>query len=535
MISQVASDGHLSVHCEVPGQSTAQSPAHSNVQLAVPLQTAEPSSPRTAAQPAVPGHSMTQLSPHSSSQRALPSQTRVTSLAPSTTQSVPPWHEHVRVSGSQLQVPVHEFVVDDSLLIDDFFYKITPSPVVGDSFAAITGVLRWSFANMKLEPRSVADVVKGGPGLVGFSPALVYIQEGTTGLSNPPLVLSLSSPAVEPVWVSIESADPDVVVAEGDGVWIPQGQSSANVSLEALSADGQPVLLVATLGTQTKTAEVRVIGIDEQPQIVALLPETQLGITGKIATLTALLNIPAQSGGTWIEIEYDGPPGTDGPTEVLVPEGELSVDFDIQLPSVPADVYVLAAAGIGEAIALIEVTDNPPVGLLLVEIYFDHTDNDDGYEWVKLYNGTGVAVDLSTYSLGWGGENYLYGTAQLSGTVAAGECFVIGGPQKNAANGNPEYDLAYNLTPDLQNSGATADGVALFNVLATAITTSTVPIDTVVYGTTNSSNLLGPDGKPAPVTAPDTPAAQSIRRIGLSSWVAEPVPNSVSCPIIKTN
>lgn len=431
--------------------------------------------------------------------------------------------------------PTNEFVVDDSLLIDDFFYKITPTPMVGDMFASVTGVLRWSFANMKLEPRSANDVVQGAPGLVGFSPSLVYILEGTLGLSDPPLVVSLSSPAVEPVWISIESADPDVVVAQGGGVWIPQGQMSATVNLESFGATEQPIVLIATLGTQTKTAEVRVIGLDETPSLVALLPETQLGIAGKTATLTAVLNIPAAEGGTWIEIEYDGPPGTDGPTEVLVPEGELSADFDVILPDMTADVYVLAAAGIGEAIAIIEVTDNPPVGLLLVEVYFDHTDNDDGYEWVKLYNGTGASLDLSGYSLGWGGENYLYGTAQLSGTVAAGDCFVIGGPQKNAANGNPDYDLAYNLTPDLQNSGAVADGVALFNTVATAIGTTTVPIDAVLYGTTNGSNLLGPDGKPAPVSAPDTPAAQSIQRTGLTTWIVQPAPNSVACPIITVD
>ena len=35
------------------------------------------------------------------------------------------------------------------------------------------------------------------------------------------------------------------------------------------------------------------------------------------------------------------------------------------------------------------------VGMLIVEVVYDVTSGDSGYEWVKLYNGTGVSVNLT--------------------------------------------------------------------------------------------------------------------------------------------
>ena len=53
----------------------------------------------------------------------------------------------------------------------------------------------------------------------------------------------------------------------------------------------------------------------------------------------------------------------------------------------------------------------------------------------------------------------------------------------------PVFDLPVNLEPDLQNGGNTADGVALFALQAFEVTESSVPVDTVLYGGTNQSNL----------------------------------------------
>ncbi len=52
-----------------------------------------------------------------------------------------------------------EFAVDAGLRIDDEMYHVTPFPMVGETFAQITGPLGWSFDNTKVRPRDVADVV----------------------------------------------------------------------------------------------------------------------------------------------------------------------------------------------------------------------------------------------------------------------------------------------------------------------------------------------------------------------------------------
>jgi len=52
-----------------------------------------------------------------------------------------------------------EFLVTGNLRIDDLLYTYS-MPAVGDEFETITGALFYGFSNTKLEPRSVADMVK---------------------------------------------------------------------------------------------------------------------------------------------------------------------------------------------------------------------------------------------------------------------------------------------------------------------------------------------------------------------------------------
>ncbi|PIV99889.1 MAG: hypothetical protein COW42_09605 [Deltaproteobacteria bacterium CG17_big_fil_post_rev_8_21_14_2_50_63_7] len=167
--------------------------------------------------------------------------------------------------------------------------------------------------------------------------------------------------------------------------------------------------------------------------------------------------------------------------------------------------------------------------LLITEVLYNPAGTDTDLEWVKLYNGTGAAIDLSTYSLGYGGANYASGKYALSGTVPAGECWLVGGPTSNATNGDPIYDLAQTFSPGMQNSGADADGVALFNVVATAILATTVPIDAVIYGPTNTSNLIDETNT---VNAPhvlDAGSGNSIRLSG-GAWMINTTLTPNECP-----
>jgi hypothetical protein len=193
-----------------------------------------------------------------------------------------------------------------------------------------------------------------------------------------------------------------------------------------------------------------------------------------------------------------------------------------------SDGYAAADAGQMTTTGAVE----PPSALVLAEVYYDEVGGDDGYEWVKLFNGTAADIDLSTYSLGWGGTDYTYSSLQLEGTIAAGQCFLVGGPNTSATNGVSavtDYDQDSNFTMDLQNSGATADGVALFSVTADAIAADTVPIDAVVYGGTNSNQLIDETGMAPEPDVGDLPNGTSILLVSEGMWVAQPNPTPTEC------
>lgn len=177
---------------------------------------------------------------------------------------------------------------------------------------------------------------------------------------------------------------------------------------------------------------------------------------------------------------------------------------------------------------------------ILVEVYYDDPsagqNGDNGKEWVKLFNPTSQPIDLAGYSLGWGGASYITGTLQLSGTIAAGGCFVVGGPDTNATNGNPTYGQAADLAPDLQNGGDQADGVALFDTTADLLDATTVPLDAVIYGAdNNNSGLVDETGAVGAVDVTlGVDPGQSIRRLDNGIWEENLTPTPDVCPPFPT-
>jgi beta-lactamase superfamily II metal-dependent hydrolase len=171
--------------------------------------------------------------------------------------------------------------------------------------------------------------------------------------------------------------------------------------------------------------------------------------------------------------------------------------------------------------------------LLLSEVLYDVVGSDNGYEWVELYNASGSEICLAGLSLGWGGNDYTYGKLDLSGTVASGATFVVGGTISSSTNANPTFDQAQDLSPDVQNGGSVADGVALFTVPAASLTSTTVPYDAVIYGGTNSNCLLDPAGSCGAVDVGNASAGSSIERTTLGGgWQVQgtPTPNATGLP-----
>lgn len=169
--------------------------------------------------------------------------------------------------------------------------------------------------------------------------------------------------------------------------------------------------------------------------------------------------------------------------------------------------------------------------LLLTEVMYDPNGSDGGLEWIEIYNATGSAIDLANVSLGAGGGDYTNTVVQLDGVIAAGATFVVGGPTSSVDNANPTFDQTVDWSPDLQNSGSVADGVALFNLRAAFITPTTVPIDAVVYGSANTDNLIDETGSASAPEVGDAPSGATIERTDLAgSWQIQAVPTPNSFP-----
>jgi hypothetical protein len=173
-----------------------------------------------------------------------------------------------------------------------------------------------------------------------------------------------------------------------------------------------------------------------------------------------------------------------------------------------------------------------------MEVMYNPTGADDGREWVEIYNPDAVDIDLSDYALGWGGDDYTLGTLALSGVIAPGEVWVVGGPTSDAGNGNPVFDQVADMGPDLENPGfifAPAAGIAIFDVTGGPITVASVPVDAFIYGgtlfSTNSRGLIDETGAPGAVefTSPFFGAGQSAEFDG-TGWVAAATPTPGSTP-----
>ena len=286
-----------------------------------------------------------------------------------------------------------EFVVNDTIRVDDFLFEILPDPVNGATFEGLIGVVNFSFGNFKIEPRNAEDII-------GFV----------------------------------------------------QGDACAEVEC--------PVLDPFCEGNSIITTNVEGVCIEGECDYTAVQDRQDCG------ELTCI-------GGECVD------------------------------------------AGDGQ--------------LLISEVYYDSPGGDDGNEWIEIYNGTDAEIDLSTFSLGYGGGSYTNGVYQLAGTIPAGGCFVVGGLNSIPENGEPTFDQPEDFNPDMQNSGTRADAVGLFNVPASEITPETIPIDSVLYGTENQDGFLNSNGEVSAVDVGDAPGGSSIERVAIGQWQIQGAPSPNNC------
>lgn len=151
---------------------------------------------------------------------------------------------------------------------------------------------------------------------------------------------------------------------------------------------------------------------------------------------------------------------------------------------------------------------------------------DDGREWVVLYNNCPEAIILDGYAIGWGGDA-LSGANDLTGTIDAGGCFVVGGPTTDAGNFDPVYDQTAQFGPQLTRAQG---GVLLHQAAAGAVNIATVPVDALIYGTANVAGFLDSTGVVGAIAIAGQLSDISLRRTGASTWIAGNPPTPNACP-----
>jgi len=424
---------------------------------------------------------------------------------------------------------MNEFEVTDGLRVNDLFYVADPFPTVGQEYATLRGIARWANDYTKLEPRSLTDYPTS---LLSFGPADTFLLNGTMAEPIPGLTAELSGPA--PAITPIALAYSDATVVTGPAfVNVPAGSSSVAVILTGVSV-GTADVTASLDGTDIMTS-VRVYD-DAEPRIPTLSPAAlNLGL-GAMSTMTVTLDLPAPlAAGQDVDLAFAPGMCATTPPLVNVPASDLSAEFDITALACTGDEVLTATIAPATSDAMVTIVDSPVFAAPIVaEVYYDHDGGDDGFEWVKLYNGTGVAIDLSDYSLGWGGTDYTYGTLDLTGMLPDGACYLVGGPMGDPGSGFPGpvmFDQAEDFSPDIQNSNGAglADAVALFESDAASINAGSVPVDAVIYGSDNTNGLLDETGAPGAVDVGDAPGGSSIRLGDDGMWAINPSPAPLDC------
>ncbi len=380
--------------------------------------------------------------------------------------------------GAGESAPTNEFVVDNSLRVNDILYLISPFPVVGQQFASLSGILDFRNGNSKLELRSANDVAYGTPIIVSFSPALSFTDVGQAGTPTipTPLTVVLSNAPTANTFVGITSSDPTSLTVVGGGVTVPAGQTSAQVLVNGL-AQSASVTLTASLPPTSLTAAVRVIGAAEQPSIVSLTPSPATTTPGSTLPFVITLDIPAPAGGSSAALALNPANAGTVPATVLIPANELSATFDYVDGSAVAAATLTATLGASQASSNISIVANlcSTTHLVISEIRSRGAGGASD-EFVELYNPTSSAVTLdSTWKLEGRSNSTGAYSGRWTGTgkvIASHGHFLLGG-------------TGYAQTPaaDESMSGIT-DATAL------RLSQGGTPVDVVCYAFNATSSAV---------------------------------------------
>lgn len=350
----------------------------------------------------------------------------------------------------------------DTLVLDDFLYVPAPPITLGQNLTSVRGILALRGMAMKIEPRDATDLTLGPPGLLSLGPPQTFARVGVTN-NQPtfpqPLRVTLTGPAQGATNVMIVSGSADLTVPAM--VTVPDGQTFVDVPVTAVAPNAN-VTVMAMLGIQTLSAQVRVLATNEAPATVTLSPAMSTLAPAGTVQLTATLDIPALVDSV---VNLSVMPTTAGtvPATVTILAGQMSATFTYTDTAGSGSSTVTATFAVSTGTATVTVSTGAQ-HLVINEVDYDQIGSDMA-EFIEIYNPSTAPISLANKQLllinGSGGA--IYATIDLgTGTLAAGGYLVIAGA--NVTVSAPATKLDPGWTQDEVQNGA-PDGIALIDNL----------------------------------------------------------------------
>ncbi|MEJ7604547.1 MAG: lamin tail domain-containing protein [Kofleriaceae bacterium] len=263
-------------------------------------------------------------------------------------------------------------------------------------------------------------------------------------------------------------------------------------------AQNPSVTVTATLGTQTATAAVRVLGATEAPTSVTITPPNAAVAIDGTVQFTVTLDVPTLVAAT---VNLAVAPTTAGtlPASVTIAANQNSATFTYTNTSTSGMATVTATFLASTSTATVTVSTGAN-HLVINEVDYDQPGTDTA-EYIEIHNPSGATIPLAGKQvlLVNGNDGTVYETVQLTGSLPANGYLVIAGANVTVPPGVLKIDADWtNPTGDIQNG--MPDGVALIDNVAHTL------IDAVSYeGAMLTIDLPGFPG-PVSLTEGGTPA-----------------------------
>ncbi len=346
----------------------------------------------------------------------------------------------------------------NDLVADDLLFAPAPPPVPGQAFSSVTGILTHRNNASKIEPRSSADLPPGAAGLKSLGPALTFKRVGSAGTATipDPLTIVLTGPSPAGGTTIVLSSSNSNVASVPASVNVPQGQSSIVVPVTAVAANATAVTILATLGVQNQSADVRILSATEQPTSVTIAPTASAVAQGGTVDMSVTLDLPALANTSAVALSIVSGQGT-VPATVTVDPNKTTKAFTFT--HVSGDTVVVRASFNGTTSDSTITLSTGANHLVINEVDYDQAGT-DSTEFIEIFNPSAQSVPLANLQvlLINGSNKQVYDTITLADAPVAslppGGFLVIAGADVTAAGGavmlNPGFatNAIQNGSPD---------------------------------------------------------------------------------------